>query len=291
MVSDLRTLNRHAPWYSLVLGGLLLAGGVAAAATPVDRFAPPQLGELLTWEDPAEVTSWGLRYAHGEGVARDAAAAVKLFCHAARQHHREAQYQLGVLYFHGRGVARDDRLAAAWLSEAAAYDSHAAGLLRQVASAGEAGSPRCVLPDGSEYLEPVRSIPNPSRAQILAWVERLAPEYGLDPQLVAAVIRTESAFDPRARSPKDARGLMQLIPATAERFGVKDIWDPVENLRGGMAYLRWLLDHFDGDVALALAGYNAGENAVARHRGIPPYRETQRYVKLITARIDALQRM
>jgi soluble lytic murein transglycosylase-like protein len=78
---------------------------------------------------------------------------------------------------------------------------------------------------------------------------------------------------------------MQLIPATASRFGVKDAWDPEQNLRGGMAYLRWLLDHFDGNVKLALAGYNAGEGAVERHGGIPPYNETQNYVKKIIRRI------
>ena len=78
---------------------------------------------------------------------------------------------------------------------------------------------------------------------------------------------------------------MQLIPATASRFGVENTWDPEQNLHGGMAYLRWLLDHFDGDVKLALAGYNAGEGAVERHGGIPPYAETQAYVKRIIKRI------
>jgi soluble lytic murein transglycosylase-like protein len=74
---------------------------------------------------------------------------------------------------------------------------------------------------------------------------------------------------------------MQLIPATAERFDVKDAWDPEQNLRGGMAYLRWLLQRFDGDVWLALAGYNAGEQAVERYKGIPPYPETRDYVDRI----------
>lgn len=113
-------------------------------------------------------------------------------------------------------------------------------------------------------------------------MKHLAPRYRLDPGLVLAVIRAESNFDPTALSPKDARGLMQLIPATASRFGVTDVWDPLDNIKGGMAYLRWLLDHFDGDEALALAGYNAGEGAVRRYRGIPPYAETRNYVKKIT---------
>ena len=99
------------------------------------------------------------------------------------------------------------------------------------------------------------------------------------------MVEAESNFNPQARSPKDAQGLMQLIPATADRFGVKDVWDPEQNLNGGMAYLRWLLDHFDGDVKLALAGYNAGEGAVEKHGGVPPYQETQSYVARILRRL------
>jgi len=95
------------------------------------------------------------------------------------------------------------------------------------------------------------------------------------------VIGTESNFNPKARSPKNAQGLMQLIPETAQRFNVRDSYDPVQNIRGGMAYLRWLLAYFEGDVVLATAGYNAGEGAVDRYRGVPPYRETREYVKRI----------
>ncbi len=120
------------------------------------------------------------------------------------------------------------------------------------------------------------------REQVEAWVHELAPEYELDPTLVLEVIAIESRFNPAARSPKSAQGLMQLMPATAARFGVEDASDPVQNLRGGMAYLRWLLIRFEGDLRLALAGYNAGEGAVRRFDGIPPYGETQRYVERIT---------
>ena len=100
------------------------------------------------------------------------------------------------------------------------------------------------------------------------------------------MIEVESNFDPNALSPKNAQGLMQLIPATAERFGVRDVWDPEQNLRGGMAYLRWLLGEFNGDVRLALAGYNAGEGAVREHGGIPPYPETQDYVTRIMSKLS-----
>lgn len=124
-------------------------------------------------------------------------------------------------------------------------------------------------------------VPEPSRKQIEQWVQNLAPEYELEPELVLAVIAVESTFNPRARSHKNAHGLMQLIPATARRFGVSDIHDPLENLKGGMAYLQWLKGKFKGNLDLVLAGYNAGEGAVRRFGGIPPYKETQRYVKRV----------
>lgn len=102
--------------------------------------------------------------------------------------------------------------------------------------------------------------------------------HGVHPALVKAVIHVESAFRPLARSPKGALGLMQLMPATAKRFGVKDRSNPKENIEGGVKYLRWLLEHFEGNTKLAIASYNAGENAVKRYKGVPPYKETQNYV-------------
>ena len=107
------------------------------------------------------------------------------------------------------------------------------------------------------------------------------PHLALWPGLAIAVIRAESNFDPQAVSPKNAQGLMQLIPETAARFNVKQPLDPEQNIRGGLAYLRWLLAYFKGDVPLAVAAYNAGEGAVDRHRGVPPYPETQGYVRRI----------
>ena len=106
----------------------------------------------------------------------------------------------------------------------------------------------------------------------------LAPRHGLDPDLVVAVIAAESGFRSDIVSPRGAVGLMQLMPQTARRFGVRDRTHPGQNMRGGMSYLRWLLSYFRGNVELALAAYNAGEHAVDRHLGIPPYAETREYV-------------
>ena len=103
----------------------------------------------------------------------------------------------------------------------------------------------------------------------------------MSPSLALAIIRAESNFDPNARSPKNAQGLMQLIPETSARFNVKKPFDPVQNVRGGLAYLRWLLAYFKGNVTLVAAAYNAGEGAVDKYLGIPPYAETRAYVQRI----------
>jgi soluble lytic murein transglycosylase-like protein len=99
---------------------------------------------------------------------------------------------------------------------------------------------------------------------------------------------TESGFNPNAVSPKQAQGLMQLIPDTASRFKVRNIMDPAQNIRGGMAYLRWLMAYFEGNVALVAAAYNAGEGAVEKYRGVPPYAETRDYVRRILAAVGTL---
>jgi soluble lytic murein transglycosylase-like protein len=114
-----------------------------------------------------------------------------------------------------------------------------------------------------------------------------ARRHGLDPDLVIAVVSVESGFRPQAVSPKGAQGLMQLMPRTAESLGVVDAFDPEQNLDGGVRHLGQLLTQYDGDVERALAAYNAGEGAVRRHHGIPPYRETRAYVKKVLARYRA----
>lgn len=109
-------------------------------------------------------------------------------------------------------------------------------------------------------------------------IRRSAQKHGVDESIVRAIIHAESAFRPHVVSPKNAQGLMQLIPATAKRFGVRDAFDPAQNIDGGVQYLAFLLKRYKNDLTLASAAYNAGEGAVDRHKGVPPYKETRNYV-------------
>lgn len=228
---------------------------------------------------PAELTEQARRYLHGEGVAPDVDRAVVYLCSAARRKYGPAAYELGWLYLEGRGVERDERRAAAWLREAARLGEKPPARLMESLKSVKRTSLACVASNGADLRKSAAR-----RADLMHTISEMAPKYNLDPALVLEVVRVESNFNPRARSHKGALGLMQLIPATAQRFGVKDPLDPIQNLRGGMAYLRWLMKRFDGDVRLTLAGYNAGEAAVERHGGVPPYDETRDYVGKILAR-------
>jgi soluble lytic murein transglycosylase-like protein len=118
-------------------------------------------------------------------------------------------------------------------------------------------------------------------------IDRIAGEHGVESQLVHSVIRAESNYNANAVSPKGAQGIMQLIPSTARRFGVSNSFDARENIQGGVRYLRFLLDYYKGDYPKAIAAYNAGEGAVDKYNGIPPYAETQNYVYRVAGNLKA----
>ena len=127
---------------------------------------------------------------------------------------------------------------------------------------------------------PARVLPNES-IPFHGIIIQVAGRYEVDPHLIRAIILAESGYNPKAKSKKGARGLMQLMPSTAKSLGVEDIYDPEENIDGGVRYFRSLLDRFDGDVQLALAAYNAGSRHVRNYEGIPPFKATQRYIKKV----------
>jgi Transglycosylase SLT domain/Sel1 repeat len=261
-------MRRERVWLALVAG---LTAGVhvdAAAQTAATR----------------ELVARAVSYEHGEGVVKDPKLAATLYCQAARAGDPDAQFGLGWMYANGRGVSRDDRAAAGFFALAAAQRHEQAQRMLAVVGEDDRHLPDCMritMPAAPSLdADAFANLP-PEKQRYAELVRGLAPGYGIRPRLALAVIAVESNFEPRARSPKDAQGLMQLIPGTASRFKVRNALDPTENVHGGLAYLRWLLAYYRGQVTLVAAAYNAGENAVDRYRGVPPYAETREYVKRI----------
>jgi Transglycosylase SLT domain/Sel1 repeat len=237
----------------------------------------------------------GLRYEHAEGITRDLALAHDYYCQAARMDSSEGLIRLGWMYANGRGVIRNDSIANTLFQKAANLGDEMGKRLAEMIRAEREELPQCITSNKSALPTPLKklggestspatlsSLPAlPKLPKPVAFSELSMADRGKFPRLVLAVMRAESNFDPLARSPKGAQGLMQLIPDTAERFGVKDSNDPGENIRGGMTYLKWLLSLFKGNVVLSLAAYNAGEKTIEKFNGVPPYPETMAYVQRI----------
>jgi hypothetical protein len=251
------------PLFSVVFG-LLMVISLSAEAV------------VLTAEMFREAAA---RYESGLGVKQDDRRAYQLYCVAALRGDHRAARRLGLMHANAHAGLNGDRsIAAGWFQVAREYgDSDSNRELEKLDGVSAAPDPACPVMRGS-----------PDRPTIETWVRLLAPEYGLDPRLVLALIAVESNFNPRALSPRNAHGLMQLLPETAERFAVSDIWDPVQNISGGLSYLRWLMEYYSGKVRLVLSAYNAGEEAVDRYRKIPPYDETKRYVLSILVKYRKL---
>lgn len=227
-----------------------------------------------------------LAYEHGEGVTRDPILAAALYCKSARLGDAQAQYNLGWMYANGRGVERNDVTAAFFFHAAAEQGLEVAARMLKVVGGTTPEVPDCMRPppvasSSMETGQPGIDYRILAPRKIFDLVMKMAPQYKVEPQLALAIIAAESNFNTLALSPKNAQGLMQLIPETSERFNVKNPYDPAQNIRGGLTYLRWLLAYFEGDVALVAAAYNAGEGKVERYRGVPPYLETRAYVQRI----------
>jgi len=258
---------------SLIFLGVQVAAGIVARPVDASPAKSPPTSQTAT-----DIVELAARYENGEGVDRDYSRALSLYCEAADHGDAKAFLSLGWMYLNGRGVAIDDGIAVRWLKKAAERGVPQAVNLLQTLS-GIASSPKTGC-----SLEPAGFIARgitPPR-EISAIVVRTAKEAGVDPDLVMAIIWTESEFNPRAVSARNAQGLMQLMPQTAARFHVANTFDPTQNIRGGTAYLRWLLDRFDGDLELALGAYNAGENAIETYHGVPRFPETTRYIANVT---------
>ncbi len=304
--------TRGVPWQAALLAAALMAiTGPSRAAEPVADAHDEAVWRQVLREQ-------ALAYENGEGVGKDPARAAADYCEAARLGDAESQYNLAWMYANGRGVERNDSTAAFFFHAAAEQ-----GLPQAVRMLNRVGGPSSFTPDcmrGPDLRPTAAPAPAPTpvsatparRARdgapaspgadetvwagvktnapqyLLDLVKKAAPDYKVQPQLALSIMEAESNFDTIALSPRNAKGLMQLIPETMARFNVRNAYDPEQNIRGGLAYLRWLLAYYEGDVVLVAAAYNAGEGTVNRYRGVPPYAETRAYVMKILAGVRAV---
>lgn len=260
----------------------LVAGCLLFTASPAPTFAAQE----KTAERWRALREEALAFEHGEGVPKNSEKAIALYCQGAKAGDPEARYSLGWMYMNGRGVPRNDGLAAYFFKLAADQGHEPSRKMLPFVGKPVTETPECLrekiaFNDPGNMAEWVFT--NEKQRRLAGLISRLAPEYGISPQFAYAVARTESNLNSNALSAKNAQGLMQLIPDTSARFNVKKPFDPEQNIRGGLSYLRWLLAYFKGDVALVAAAYNAGEGAVNHYLGIPPYAETRNYVQRILA--------
>jgi soluble lytic murein transglycosylase-like protein len=252
----------------------LLATGPRAQALEIE--APRALAAL----------EQGLAAEFGHGLRRNALLAIRLYCDAAVTGSSEGFFRIGRVLAHGPLHLRNPALANAYFAQAAQLGHHAAtehfdptvsfAPLVDDCSKLEPG-----LATGPFDLDGYLSALSPARRRVAELIRHHAARYGIEVRIALAIALAESNLNAEAVSPKNAQGVMQLIPDTQARFGVTRPFDAESNIKGGLAYLKWLKARFDGDWSLIAAAYNAGEGAVERHGGIPPYRETEGYVRRV----------
>jgi Transglycosylase SLT domain len=225
------------------------------------------------------------------------------FCQASRYGSAEGMYRLGLLYMLGMGVPENIEYASSLYGVAAMHGHFESQKMLETMPVRSENLPVCLMSevapersfaqgfasDRSPAIETyVASLPK-DKKWLVNLAEKIAKWHQVDSRLVLSIISAESAFKNSALSPKNASGVMQLIPATAQRFNVKNVFNASQNIKGGVKYLRWLLSYFRGDVTLAVAAYNAGEHTVDRYKGVPPFKETKNYVKKVMSLYERKQ--
>ncbi len=247
----------------------------------------------------AMLVAMAFKFKANESSPNTYAEVVANYCKQAKYGDADAQFALGWMYANGKGVAADETIAAQLFTMAAEQGHRSAqeSLTRLSNVTPSTTLLACLQPDPPPTLAINTDIDSAesekkeisektaalfySQRHIMKIVNKIAPRYDIDANLAMTFIAVESGFNVHATSPKNAQGLMQLIPETAQRFGVKDPYKAEDNIKGGLAYLQWLLAYYKGDLNLVAAAYNAGEGAVDKYKGVPPYAETQMYVKKI----------
>jgi hypothetical protein len=270
----LRLLRLH---LVLLAAWLFLPGFSAAADEHALEAEPPRVVAALEQGLAAEI---------GTGLGRNPELAIALYCDAGTLGSTEGFFRIGRILTIGPAYLRNPALAnayfalAARLGHRAAMDAFNQGIesapLEESCGSFSIGFERQRFDLGA-YLSGL----SPVRRRVAELIRHHAQLSGVDERFVLAVAMAESNLNASAVSPMNAQGVMQLIPATQARFGVKDAFDAESSIKGGVAYLKWLKRRFNGDWGLVAAAYNAGEGAVDRHQGIPPYRETRDYVRRV----------
>ncbi|MBL8428577.1 MAG: transglycosylase SLT domain-containing protein [Dechloromonas sp.] len=268
------------PRFSAILLLLIAAlTGSPACAEPLAEA--PRLVAALEQGRAAET---------GKGVGKNLALAVRLYCDAAAMGSPEGFSRIGRVLATAPGNMRNPGLANAYLSMAASlgndealkyYDPKHGNAGIEGECPASAGLESTEVADLAFDVDAYLSKQTAAKQRIAGLIRKVASKYNMDPRFALAIAMAESNLDPEAVSPKNAQGLMQLIPATQERFGVTQPFDPEQNIKGALAYIRWLEKRFAGDWRLVAAAYNAGEGAVDRYNGVPPYAETQQYVRRV----------
>lgn len=228
----------------------------------------------------------GLAAELGTGLGRNPELAIALYCDAGIMGSAEGYFRVGRVLALGPPYLRNPSLANAYFALASRLGHRAAvdafdQSVEAAALEDDCGKFVAGLEQQRFDLDGYLTGLTPAKRGIAELIRRLAPRSQVDPRFAIAVALVESNLNPGARSPKQAEGVMQLIPGTQQRFGVRDPYDVEANVKGGLAYLKWLGARFGGDWELVAAAYNAGEGAVERHQGIPPYRETRDYVRRV----------
>lgn len=228
----------------------------------------------------------GLAAEMGVGLRKNPRLAMALYCDAGAMGSPEGFFRIGRILAKGPAFVRNAALGNAYFALAARlghgeaidhYDKNT----DSAPLGDDCGNFETSLAVGHFDLDGYLSALSSAKRKVVGLIRRHAPRYDVDVRIALAVALVESNLDSAAVSSKNAQGVMQLIPGTQDRFGVKNPFDAEANIKGGLSYLRWLQARFGGDWALVAAAYNSGEGVVERYRGIPPYRETRRYVQRV----------
>jgi len=253
---------------------IALPGAVAQAESYIEA---PRVTAALQQGHAAEF---------GVGIRRNPLLAVALYCDAGTMGSPEGFFRVGRVLASTPRPLRNQALANAYLALAARLGHHEALRLYDSRVASAVIGDECGVygsgADGTRFdLDGYLAGQSAAKQRIALLIRSAARQYQIDPRLALAIAIAESNLDATAVSPRNAQGVMQLIPATQERFGVTRPFDPEHNVRGALAYLRWLDRRFAGNWRLIAAAYNAGEGAVDRYSGVPPFAETQQYVRRV----------